>query len=275
MASKAGFTKVSSIESCSNPAIAMASARTAQLGNGLNDPEAFQILQAAAEAVTSKDLLGGGDKGARAIVVGEGWYEKMETNAVLCVLNHYYIVRGLRRRGVIGEEALYLPRKFKIVGAPVKFEDLSKAYRNVGECCGFDHRKLDEHGAGVMQGYDMEFDLAQFRHEVIGKEVELICVDVKEDEVEVEGAWTTFHVGGGGEETRWDAFVTWVVMQSEGGREFKTRDGYHGCNVRFLNGEGRKVGEEGISAKVRMLVGGGRGGEGGGGGAYRVEIDYL
>ena len=149
MAAKMKFKNVTSIESSANPAVALSSFRTAQLGNGMTNPEEFQILQASSEAVGCKDLLGG--KPAN-VIVGEGWYEKMETNIVWGFLNYYYIIRGLRRRGAIScEDVVYIPRKFKVMGAAVMFEDLSKSYKNVKDCCGFDHKLLDKCGAGKMQ----------------------------------------------------------------------------------------------------------------------------
>lgn len=99
--------------------------------------------------------------------------------------------------------------------------------------------------------YDLSFDLNHFRHQLVSKEFELLGVDVAKDTVGSD--WAEFTVGGD-KETRWDAIVTWVEVESEGGKKFSTLDNYHLSNVRFLNSEGLKVGKGGKTAKARLVL---------------------
>lgn len=161
-----GATVVNSVESSSGDA-PMLSAMISQLGNNLprkiisngkeTDKEAdYQIIQAHLENLSTDHLLGG----QADLVMAEPYFEVLEGWHLLESLNYYYIIKAMKKKGVIANDALTVPSSAKIVGCAVEFLHLNKAHRGLAvddsSCensssssktvCGFDHEEVEFYG---------------------------------------------------------------------------------------------------------------------------------
>ena len=244
MASKMGFKAVSSLESSNDAAKVLYAARVAQVGNTL-DAAKFRVLQGLPETINKADLLGSGQ--AR-VVVGEGFYNKMEENVVLSGLNHFYTVRGLRKKGLIAASGVsYVPSRIKVMGYLVEFRDLSNVYKTLPPVCGIVHDKFNELGPGLNQSYDYPFyiNLQSYDYIVKSETFELLRLQIASDDCKkmheaCPKILPQFHKAGG--KTKIDALVTWVDFESTGGEVLSTNDEFHKQNVRFLKGGGIELG---------------------------------
>ena len=207
LAALEGASRVSSVESSSG-VIPNLSARVAQLSNGLprtnengdaseaSKSNVFQVLQCHAEQITLELL--NGEHGSKVespdpveVVMAEPYYDMLEGWHLQEALNYFYLVRALRRRGILSETAISVPSVGIIRGCAIQSFPLKHAYGRCGKVhdgkgdqdsckapiCGFDHGRANRYGDRFhehdlslpMWEYDLvelteSFDIAQLRY---------------------------------------------------------------------------------------------------------------
>ncbi len=171
IASVLGSRKVTSLESSSGPLPTVA-ATVAQIGNGLPRPNSgseYQIIQAQTENLLADHILGG----AAQIVVGEPYYDVLEGWHLQEALNYFYIVRSLKKRGVVSSTALSVPAYANVMACIVEFEQFYSAYGQVGDStsskvAGFKHSAVNHYG-NRYHTYDVALPLWQYRYKPLSK----------------------------------------------------------------------------------------------------------
>jgi hypothetical protein len=141
-----GARYVTSIESSSSSGLSLASARVAQIGNGLplsgRPDDSFQMIQCHAENLTSQ-ILGGGQPAN--IVVGEPYYQVLEGYPVQEALNFLYTIRMLKRKDCVHPETKCVPRHASILACGVECFDIGSAYCKRDVYGGFDHTAVTKY----------------------------------------------------------------------------------------------------------------------------------
>ncbi len=228
MASLLGAGRVTSVESSSGN-LAMASARVAQLANGLipptpsprtsshpedhsQNPESgrqecesntFQVLQCYAESLTRGHLYGGegsGHEGASPanLVVGEPYYEVLEGWCIEEALNFFYTLRMLRRRGVVSGSAVCVPGRASIMACGIECPDIADAYRPCGaSLAGFDHTTVREYCRS--SSYNLSLPLWEYDVTPMTEPVELALLDYEQNCIVARPSTSTTGYKGGGE----------------------------------------------------------------------------
>jgi protein arginine N-methyltransferase 7 len=167
---------VNSIES-RGADLPMLSAKVAQFGNGLNNPETFQIINAHPEQLTQVDTFLGCQ--AATLVVAEPYYEQLEGYHLIEALNYYYTLRGLRQRGLVAPGALSVPMHASIKVCAVEFEQVADVYRALPHdeggdgvsICGFDHAAVNHyHSESTTNLY---LPLWQYKYKKLSPDVEV------------------------------------------------------------------------------------------------------
>lgn len=151
LAALEGATLVSSLESSSGE-VPMTAARVSQ-ANGLplttNGKTAqYQILQCHVGNLTLEVL----DNKPAAIVTAEPYYEVLEGWPLQEALNYFYLVRSLRKRGLVEKNAISIPSYAFIMVCGIECETLAQAYQGCGDdskdatICGFTHADVKRFG---------------------------------------------------------------------------------------------------------------------------------
>ena len=168
-------THVMSLESSSGN-VPMTSARMCQLGNELPLAEAsFEILQCYPEQLTL-ELIGNRPVD---VVVAEPYFAVLEGWYLKEAINYYCLIRALRQRGILAEDAISVPATCRIMACGVECQELRSAYRACGardgtdqSICGFDHAVINQHGADF-ESHEMRLPLWQYEYDRITADVEL------------------------------------------------------------------------------------------------------
>ena len=183
MAALLGAPNVTSLEASSG-AIPLTAAKVAQLANGLplvpDDPTSFQIVQCQPEHL-SLEILGG--KPAN-VVVGEPYYEVLEGWHLQEALNYFYLVRAMKRRGVISkEDATSVPSYAAIMGCAIQSTQLGQAYKGcASNLCGFHHGIVNQHG-DRFHHYDLSLPMWQYEYTELTDSFELARLDYDSCEI--------------------------------------------------------------------------------------------
>jgi protein arginine N-methyltransferase 7 len=177
-----GAPKVTSLET-STGSVPITAARIAQLANGLpldpDEPESFQIVQCHPEQL-SLEVIGG--KPAN-ILVAEPYYEVLEGWHLQEALNYFYIVRALRKRGLIAGGALSVPSYAVVMGCAIEAPDLGQAYNKCNHLLhGFKHDAINEHGNQFSE-FDMSLPLWQYNYTPLTESFELARIDYLEGSI--------------------------------------------------------------------------------------------
>ena len=176
LAASLGATNVVSVESSTNPEMALTSARVAQVANGFPaDKSRFDILQCHTEQL-SLELLGGQPAG---IVVAE-YYQVLEGWHLQEALNFFNIVRSLRKRRMISRTARVLPGRCRIMACAIESVELRSAYKACGDTesrlMGFDHKYINKLGGDFSQ-FDLVLPMWQYEYTRLSENVELAYLD--------------------------------------------------------------------------------------------------
>jgi hypothetical protein len=117
----------------------LTTARVCQVSNALSDPGKFEILAASPEQLSASDLRlpPGGSCG---VVACDLHFWQMESSPLLSSLNFLNHLSSLRASGLLGPATCVVPRRARIMAAPLELPDLAGAYvqseRNVGRVLG-------------------------------------------------------------------------------------------------------------------------------------------
>ena len=155
-----GAEKVTSVESSMN-GVPMLSAIVAQLGNNLpSEGREFQVINAHPENL-SADIIGG----QADIVMAEPYYEILEGWHLQEALNYFYLLRSMKKRGIIKSDAVSVPSYASIKACAVQFDDsVVKAHCGLREpsICGFSHEDVSQYGH-FFSTHDMKLPLVQYK----------------------------------------------------------------------------------------------------------------
>ncbi len=212
MASLLGAKRVTSVESSSS-GLPLATARVAQIGNGLprNKDKVFQILQCHAESLTREIVMDGetsnraNENGAVDLIVGEPYYEMLEGWSIETALNYFYTIRMLKRNKIVKPNSLCVPAKATILACGIECQDLARAYnKNLSSAvvskrargtqfhahvCGFDHSPISDCWNYEIHG----ISLPLWEYDNVVPVTEIVQVgnlDYESDSIE-EGIWVS------------------------------------------------------------------------------------
>ena len=122
-------------------------------------------------------------------MVAEPYYAMLEGWHLQEALNYFYLVRALKKRGVISPSALSVPAYAKIMSCVVEFDDFFSAYGKVDDVAGFCHASVNSYGDRY-HTYDVSLPLWQYRYKRLS---EVVCVA----NISYEGAAPTIESLGG------------------------------------------------------------------------------
>jgi protein arginine N-methyltransferase 7 len=201
LAALSGASHVVSLESSScGPALAMLSARMAQLGNQLpRDGSVFEILQCHAEQLAS-EALGNTATPAR-LVVAEPYYEILEGWHLQEAINYFFLLQSFQRRGLLSAEHVSLPSYARIMGCAIQSDALYNAYSGCGgdtdtgnqtkdssAVCGVDHGIVN-HFAARYHEYDLSLPMWQYEYTKLTDAFEIGKLDYNQLKIEGNGEW--------------------------------------------------------------------------------------
>lgn len=177
-----GAPKVTSLETSSG-SVPLTAARIAQLANGLpldpDEPESFQIVQCHPEQL-SLEVIGG--KPAN-VLVAEPYYEMLEGWHLQEALNYFYILRALRKRGLISGTAVSVPSYAAVMGCAIEAPDLGQAYNKCNhQLRGFKHDTINEHGNQFSE-FDMSLPSWQYNYTPLTESFELARIDYRQGSI--------------------------------------------------------------------------------------------
>ncbi|GKY91114.1 hypothetical protein MPSEU_000084200 [Mayamaea pseudoterrestris] len=172
-----GATRVISLEGSAKD-VPIAAARMCQLGNELPLADAsFEIVQCQVEQLTL-DVVGGTQID---IVLAEPYYEALEGWHLSEAINYYCIVRALRERGILAEDAISVPASCRVMACAIESHQLHSAYSACGDgcsdssnktICDFDHSVINEYGANF-ESHDLSLSMWQYDYKRISMDVEI------------------------------------------------------------------------------------------------------
>lgn len=183
LAALEGGTFVSSLESSSGT-LPMTSARVSQ-ANALprtHDGKVaqYQILQCHTGSLTCEVF----NNEPAAIVAAEPYYEVLEGWHLQEALNYFYLVRSLRKRGLVEKNVMSIPSYASIMVCGIQCETLAQAYQGCGDgsedatICGFKHSdvkyygdRYDQHGLPIRA---CEYDYTQLTE---SRQISRLCFD--------------------------------------------------------------------------------------------------
>ncbi|GMI34205.1 hypothetical protein TeGR_g11425, partial [Tetraparma gracilis] len=104
----------------------LTTARVCQVSNALSDPGKFEILAASPEQLSASDLRlpPGGSCG---VVACDLHFWQMESSPLLSSLNFLNHLSSLRASGLLGPATCVVPRRARIMAAPLELPDLAGA----------------------------------------------------------------------------------------------------------------------------------------------------
>lgn len=204
----------------------MLSAHLAQVGNQLTDGNSFQILNVYPEQLTNQYIF---DECAN-IVMAEPYYEKLEGFSIVESMNYFYLVKSVKARGLVSNNALSVPSRARIYACAIESMSLRNAYAKLnGRCAGFSHSAVDKSRGGKL---DVCVPLSQYQYRVLVAAFQVACFQYSGLPISLCGQWEGGKVFSNG---KCDAIVLWVDYENTGQQKISTFDRYHNQYVRILN----------------------------------------
>lgn len=163
-ATKFGATNVTSIESSSGDT-PMLSAMVSQIGNKLPKENCnFQIINAHLESLCLDHIQG---KQPADIIMAEPNYDIMQGWDLACAMNYYYIMKSLKRRGLVKSDAISVPSNASVICCAIEFHPcVVNAHCGLkaenGSICNFKHDDAKLYGENF-HTHDMVFPLWQYK----------------------------------------------------------------------------------------------------------------
>ena len=184
-----GAEKVTSLESSSN-GVPYLSALVAQAGNQLPcEGCSFQVINAYAENLTTDHLGGEVD-----IVMAEPYYEILESWHLQEALNYYYLLRYLKQKGLVKNDAISLPTCASVIACAVQLdESVARAHSGLqmSSLCGFSHEQVTQNGS-LPSTYDMKMSAFQYKWKRLSRD---FCIA----KLQYDGPLTHMIISGDGE----------------------------------------------------------------------------
>jgi hypothetical protein len=109
------------------------------------------------------------------VVWAEPYYEVLEGWHLQEALNFYYIVRLLRSKQLLSDQAMILPGSCRIMGCIIQSDQLHSAYRSCGDdgaIRGLDHSYVNKLGS-LFHTYDLSLQMWQYEYTVLSDVIEL------------------------------------------------------------------------------------------------------
>lgn len=194
-----GAENVTSVESASNEILYL-SAIVAQIGNQLpqGDTE-FKVLQAYAEKLSFNDIGGAVD-----IVLAEPYYQILEGWHLQEALNYFYLLKGLKTRGVIKDDSISVPSFANVMVCAIQLdESIALAHSGLKKpfLQGFSHSTVSKYGK-LFSTYDLKMPMSQYKWKRLS---ENFCVA----KIQYDGPAESMVINGDG---------TWVESELKSGK---------------------------------------------------------
>jgi len=236
-----GAKKVTSIESSSG-SLPLYSATVSQLANRLPVSDAeYIVLNAHFESILLEHILGGPAQ----IACSEPYYEVLEGWHLQEALNYFYILRSMKLRGIVCNNAFCIPSSARLVGCAIELDEffinsysgIEKGVKNIRTILDFNHDVVDAH-CNRFHEYDMNYPLWQFKHRKLTEPFEIARIlyegSVETMMIEGDGVWKSCTFGKVG---KCAAFLYWIdyhLPVQQGFQIISTKDEYHFQSIRLL-----------------------------------------